>query len=279
MLVTVIVPVKDPHLGFLAEALGSVRDQTVPRWRMLIVIEPCDLRSALGHELEEWTLDPRTSLVVNQGVGLAGAINTAMREAESEFVALLLADDLWHPDAVATLEDYITRYSNADFFHSARRIIDDHGRPISSIHAARTGVALAHFREGGPIKHLLCWRRPLGVAVGGLDERTLIGPDDFDFPWTMAEHGAIFCPIDQCLYIYRDHRSAARLTTHVPRSVQIREMRRVMRKHGLSRREASERIRRARRSHLRQCLYRWKFEQRVWRYLGLEPPIWRETYR
>lgn len=255
-----------------------MRDQTVPRWRLQIVVERSDFAS-LGERLEQWTVDPRIGLVVNGGIGLAGAINTAMRQAETEFVAVLLGDDLWHPEAVAVLEDHITRYCKADFFHSARRIIDDQGRPISSVHPARTSVTLADFRQGGPIKHLLCWRRMLALAVGGLDERTLIGPDDFDFPWTMAEHGAVFCPIDECLYIYRDHRSAPRLTTHVPRSVQIRDMRRVMRKHGMSYREANRRIRRARRSHLRQSMYRSRFEQLLRRCLRREPVMRRETYR
>jgi len=29
------------------------------------------------------------------------------------------------------------------------------------------------------------------------------GPDDYDFPWTMAEAGAVFCAIKDPLYLYR----------------------------------------------------------------------------
>src|SRR5947209_4515716 len=116
-----------------------------------------------------------------------------MKAAETEFVALLLSDDLWSPDAVAMLEDHIARYPHADFFHSARRYIDDVGRPISSVYPARASVTLADFFAASPVKHLLCWRRSLALSIGGMDEQTKCGPDDFDFPWTMAEHGAIFC--------------------------------------------------------------------------------------
>lgn len=277
-LITAIVPVKDPHQGFLGEALDSMRSQSVLRWRLMIVAEPAEL-DELGCRLTPWLADPRARLIANQGAGHAGAINTAMRAAETAFVALLLGDDMWHPDAVGVLEDHITRYPRADFFHSARRIVDDRGLAISSVHPARTDVTLETFRESAPVKHLLCWRRTLGLSAGGLDERIQIGPDDFDFPWTMAEHGAVFCPIGQCLYIYRDHRAVRRLTTHVPLAVQVRELRLVMRKHGLSRREAARRIRQARRSHLRQCLYRSELHEHALRWLGLQPRVWHDSYR
>jgi hypothetical protein len=35
-----------------------------------------------------------------------------------------------------------------------------------------------------------------------------VGPDDFDFPWSMAEHGAVVRAIPDCLYLDRDHRSS-----------------------------------------------------------------------
>jgi glycosyltransferase involved in cell wall biosynthesis len=273
------MPVKNPHPDYFTEALGSLREQTSPRWRLLVIVEPSDLGRSTA-ELSAWTIDPRISVIPNEGVRLAGAINTGMRHATTEFVGLLFADDLWAPDAVAVLEDHIQRYANADFFHSARRIIDDEGRPISSVHPPRTSVTLADFSKYSPVKHLLCWRRSMGLVVGGLDERSLsVGPDDLDFPWTMAEHGAIFCPIGQCLYVYRDHRSGTRLTTHLPLSVHVQELRRMLRKHGMTRRAANRRIRSARRSHLQQCLYRSDLDRRIRNWLGRQPKVWRDSYR
>ena len=86
------------------------------------------------------------------------------------------------------------------------------------------------------MKHLLCWRKELALSFGGMDESlNNVGPDDYDFPWTMAEHGARFQAIPEALYLYRDHRDAERLTTHLPLSVHLKEIRRIMRKHGASR--------------------------------------------
>jgi glycosyltransferase involved in cell wall biosynthesis len=274
---TILMPVKDPHPEFLADALTSVVEQSSPRWRLLIVVEPSDL-DRFDVELARWTTDARVQVIANDGVRLAGAINTGMRQAETEFVALLLGDDLWYPDAVAVLEEHIARHPDVDFFHSGRRIIHD-GR-ISDVYPAKKNVTLDDFLVGAPVKHLLCWRRSKGLAVGGLDERSRsVGPDDFDFPWTMAEQGATFHAVDACLYGYRDHRDGVRLTTHLPRTVHIKELRRVYRKHGLNPRQTRERINRARGAYLRQCLYQSKLDERLRRWLRRPPRVWYDTYR
>ena len=57
----------------------------------------------------------------------------------------------------------------------------------------------------------------LGLASGGVDESlNNFGSDDYDFPWTMLEHGAVSTRFPRPLYIFRDHREGYRLTTHVP---------------------------------------------------------------
>jgi glycosyltransferase involved in cell wall biosynthesis len=274
-----ILPIKDPHPAFFGEAVASIFDQTVPDWELLIVTEAPEaerIRTMLG----DWSADRRVSILVNEGVRLAGAVNTGMRHARSEFVALLLGDDRWSPDAVATMAAEIATHPGVDFFHSARRIIDDDGEPISGVHAPEADVTLSLFRTRSPVKHLLCWRRSLGLAVGGLDERSRsVGPDDFDFPWTMAEHGARFRAVDACLYLYRDHRDGPRLTTHLPRRLHERELDRIFRKHGLTGAERRRRIEEARRTYLRQCLYRSAWDERARRWLRRPPPVWRDSYR
>jgi GT2 family glycosyltransferase len=278
--VTVLIPVRDFHWPFLDEAMASLRDQSEPSWRALVLVE-ADRADTIGGAVAGHLDDDRATLLVNEGHGFAGALNTGMRRAVTPFVAILLGDDLWSPDAVAVLSRHVRQDPDADFFHSARRVIDDAGRPVSSIHAPPHDVALADFAETAPVKHLLCWRRELGLAVGGMDESLPpVGVDDFDFPWTMAEHGARFVAVDECLYIYRDHRMTFRLTTHQTRSAHVRALRRVFVKHGLTRRQARIRIRAARRSYLAQTLYRSEAERRLRELFGLGPSGGhRESYR
>src|SRR5262249_50512380 len=154
------------------------------------------------------------------------------------------------------------------------------GHPLSSVHRSKETFALDDFKRGSPVKHLLCWRRSMGRAVGGLDESlNSVGPDDYDFPWTMAERGARFQAIPECLYLYRDHRDSYRLTTHLPLSVHKREANRIMRKHGVPWRERRQRLSRTERGFLRQCLFRNALDKWLKELRGYDANRgWRETY-
>ena len=273
------MPVDSYHARYLHEALDSLLAQTSEAWRLLVITERRH-ENELKHAIAPYLRDARTDLIVNEGRKLAGAFNTGMRRASSEFVAILLGDDMWSADAVAVLLRAIADHPEADFFHSSRRIIDENGRPLSSIHLSRSDVRLEHFGSPSPVKHLLCWRRSLALSFGGMDESlNSVGPDDFDFPWSMAEHGAVFRSITDCLYLYRDHRSSFRLTTHLPQSVHAREIRRIMRKHRVDPDAVEQAVRNARSSYLRQCIYRSGFDRLLKQRLRRRPSSpWRERY-
>ena len=278
--VTALLPVKQYVPDYLREAVGSLLAQSSPRWRAL-VIHPRGARAELETQLGEAAADGRIDLLEEEGRKLAGALNTGMRAAETEFTAILFADDLWAPNAVEVLEREISAHPEVDFFHSARRIVDDRGEPISDVAPAEPDVRLETFLERAPVKHLLCWRRELALSIGGIDESlNSVGPDDFDFPWSMAEAGARFGAIQDCLYVYRDHRAAYRLTTHLPMRTHLRETRRILRKHGVPRAEIRRRLAEARKGYLRQCLYSSPLDAMVKRALRHDPARgWRESYR
>ena len=86
---------------------------------------------------------------------------TGMTRAETDFVAIALGDDAWAPEAVEVLGREIRSDPAADFFHSSRRVIDEQGRPLSSVYESRRDVSLDDFNGSSPVKHLLCWRRGL----------------------------------------------------------------------------------------------------------------------
>jgi GT2 family glycosyltransferase len=278
--VTALMPVKEVHPEYLRRALASLATQTSPEWRLLVIVDE-EPAPALAAILEPVLgRDERCRLIRNEGRKLAGALNTGMRHAETEFVAILLADDMWAPEAVATLSARIAASPEVDFFHSGRIVVDADDAPISGEYAGRA-FTVDEFVNGSPVKHLLCWRRSAGLAIGGLDERSeSVGPDDYDFPWSMAQAGYRFEAIPDCLYLYRDHRDGFRLTTHLPRSTHTRELRRILRKHGVPRLTAERKILGARAGYLRQCLYRSPLDRWLKERRGFDPQQgWRERYR
>jgi glycosyltransferase involved in cell wall biosynthesis len=278
--VTVLMPVKAYHPPYLEQAIGSVTSQTSPDWRLLVIVEPGDLEH-FRDRLSDLVPDSRVALIPNEGRALAGKLNTGMRHATTEFAASLFADDLWAPEAVEVLTRYIESHPEVDFFNSSRRYIDDDGAPISGVYRSQTIRGPQDFEGGSPAKHLLCWRISAALSFGGIDESLdSVGPDDWDFPWTMAEHGAVFMPLDECLYLYRDHRTSFRLTTHIPLSQHKRAIRRIMTKHGVDPQVIRSRIASAEDTFLRQCLYRSRLDKWLNERLGYKPRrIWREPYR
>jgi glycosyltransferase involved in cell wall biosynthesis len=276
---TVLMAVGAYRERYLNEAVGSIVAQTCPHWRLLVITEERQ-RAELKGVLAGHPADPRIAVIANERPQLAAKLNTGMKRAETEFVAILHGDDMWSPEAVEVLVSSIAACPEIDFFHSSRRFIDDGGRPVSSVYRSRPLGSLADFLVSSPVKHLLCWRREKGLAIGGMDESMDVAVDDFDFPWSMAEHGATFKAVPECLYIYRDHRECFRLTTHVPMSHRTRGMARIMRKHGADRSAIAARLARAERGYLRQCLFRSRFDRWMKSRRGYDPQRgWRETYQ
>jgi glycosyltransferase involved in cell wall biosynthesis len=276
--ITALLPLKHFRPAFLREAMGSMFRQTSPAWRLVVIVEPEDLEAFRGH-LAEWLGDERVSLVPNEGYRHAGAFNKGMRVATTDFIAILLGDDMWAPNAVERLRELIALHPDVDLFHSARRAIDSEGNPLSGAMLPVDPVTLDGFLWKSQVKHLICWRRAMGISVGGMDETlTTAGPDDYDFPWTMVEHGAVVKAIPEVLYLYRDHRDGFRNTTHHPRSVHLRDLRHILTKHGVSRANIRARVRRAKRGYLKQCLYRNRLHRWFCITTGWEPRAWWNTY-
>jgi glycosyltransferase involved in cell wall biosynthesis len=278
--VTVLMPVREYQPAYLERALESILAQTSRRWQLLVIDDGAD--AGLGEILGGALGDDRVEVVTSESRGLAAALNSGTRHARTGFVSFLSADDMWTPDAVEVLTSFIERFPEVDLFHASRRFIDEQGRAISGVQDSRDAFAVADFESGtSPVKHPLCWRRDLALELGGFDESLdPVGVDDYDFPWSLAEAGARFMAVPECLYLLRDHREGFRLTTHVPRSVQVRALRRIMTKHGVDRAQVESHISEAKQGYLRQCLYRSRLDRWLKQLLGHDSRRgWRESYR
>ncbi len=278
-LVTILMPCKDPHPGFLKAAVRSVLDQTSSGWQLIIIGEKNEIL-ALQELMLSFKTHPRISIIINESRLLSGALNTGMRAASGDFICILLVDDMLAPNAIEVLSRYIRSCPDVDFFHSARRIINENGEFISRVYPSRKSFALSDFKHGSPVKHLLCWKREKGLAIGGIDEDLGIhGADDYDFPWSMAEAGCNFKAIPECLYYYRDHREHYRLTTHVPLDQQKEELTKIFRKHGLSPDEIRAELDSRSAGYLRQALFADEEDKIRKERVGFDAQLgWREGY-
>jgi len=231
--IDVILPVKHYVPRHLLEAVDSVMRQTAGTWQLLVMAD-VSVEAKVEALLRDALSDRRCLLFTVSTPNLAATINAGMERVTSNFVTLLLGDDLIADNTIEVLQQAIHDHPDADFFHSSRSVIDGEGNSISSVHPSRTDFVWNDFLYGSPVKHLLCWRLEAARAIGGVDETLWTsGPDDYDFPWRMFESGAVFRGLPECLYIYRNHIDGFRMTTHHPATIQLLAIRMILRKHGL----------------------------------------------
>jgi glycosyltransferase involved in cell wall biosynthesis len=279
-LITVIMPVKHYVPRHLKVAIRSALDQSSGNWRLVLVAHRSvanELESFLQVELS----DSRCNLIVVDGL-LAAAINAGLRHASTEFVTLLFGDDVLENNAIEVVDAAIRRQPEIDFFHTARRFVDGAGKPISSVHASRTSFEWKDFLNGAPVKFLLCWRRTMALAIGGIDEALVTsGPDDYDFPWRMFEHGATFQALPECLYIIRNHCDGFRNTTHHPRTVRLMGVRKILRKHGIGFWRSWMMVYARRKTLATQSIYSSRLTRLIYGLVGYDAAkSWRQqTYR
>lgn len=249
-MLTILMPLRDFRGPFLRQAVESVLEQDSPDWRVLLIDQK-------GTESRpSWLTDSRVDSMRNPGNSVCSALNAGMRRAATSFVCSLHDDDRLAPHAVSQVLRAIANHPEADYFHSSNRWIDEHDRFLSQPRPPVTQVLAENFVQAGQVKHLHTWRVDAALAMGGCDET--LGPhgaDDYDFPWCMAEAGYRFQAIEECLYYYRDHRSAPRLTTHVTLSRQLAEIRKILRKHGVAEDEIQRQLEIRSAGYLRQALY------------------------
>jgi glycosyltransferase involved in cell wall biosynthesis len=250
LVVTVLIPVRNPHVGYLKEALQSLVAQSNENWEAIVIADSDDA-SLDALELG----DPRFRRILNEGERLSGALNSGMRAARASFATILLGDDRLEPSAVEVLADALAAHPTIDFFHSSVRCIDGDGGPVGKVYRSQPARTQKDFLNH-VVKHLMCWRIAKSVEIGGIDANLgLHGADDFDFPWSMWEAGATFRNLPETLYVYRIHTNHFRLTTHIPRSVQVAELEKIFRKHRLPEEVIRRELEIRTRGYLSQALF------------------------
>lgn len=224
--VTIVIPLFDGG-RFIDETLRSVLTQTYRRFEVVVVDDgstddgPGIVRAHLS--------DPRVQLVQNPRLGVAEARNVGAARASvhSTYLVFLDADDLWDPEALATLVDAVDRRPDAAGAFALAEYIDGYGRVLYPGDFPRHMRGREDLRGGRLLprdsasdvqfEHLflsnlvyppscLLVRRAAFEAAGGFDGRYLA--EDWEFVVRLARQGPIV-PVDRVLVGYRRHASNA----------------------------------------------------------------------
>ncbi len=210
--VTVIV-VSYNHAEFVVEALDSIRDQTRPAARVLVIDDastddtPAVVRRWIAAHPGIAEFEPR-----GRNGGLCAALNTGLASVRTPLYTYLSADDRMAPNR---LERQVTAWttdgSRAVAVYSDARRIDRSGRELPPTYRVQHDWPAADQLSGSIHTALLkhCWIPAASVlldtaavrAVGGYDERWFF--EDYGLWLRLAADGQ-FLVVDEPLVDFRE---------------------------------------------------------------------------
>ncbi len=124
---SILMPVYNPDIGHLREAVASVLEQDWPDWELCMA----DDASTLPHVrriLEAYAAsEPRIRVQFRETNGnISAATNTALEMARYEYAVLMDQDDLLTPDALSQVALAIGNHPDGKLFYSDEDKINDH---------------------------------------------------------------------------------------------------------------------------------------------------------
>ncbi len=121
---------KDVEL--LRHTLDSVRAQSSPKWRCLVVDDRGPDTEAARSLVESYQ-DERMSFYQNESnLGLAGNWNQCLEKAETDLVCLLHADDELQTDYLESMLHLVQENPESSLYFTQAKIIDGQGKPTFS---------------------------------------------------------------------------------------------------------------------------------------------------
>ncbi|QOR40735.1 glycosyltransferase family 2 protein [Billgrantia diversa] len=168
-LISVLVPVYNPHLDWLRECLESVLGQHYPHWQLCIADDASpdpEVRRVLAAYAKR---DSRIQVVYRERNGhICAASNSALALAKGEFVALLDHDDCLSPHALFHVIEALHRHPEAGLLYSDEDKLSERGERFDPHFKPQWNPDLLLAQNY--LTHLGVYRTALVREVGGFRE-------------------------------------------------------------------------------------------------------------
>ena len=177
-LISIVLPVYNPDLNLLREAVDSIRNQIYGRWE-LCVADDASTDPKVRPWLEEMAgSDARIKLTFRERNGhISACSNSALELATGEWCALLDQDDAFAEHALALVALEIERHPEAGLIYSDEDKIDENGVRSNPFFKPDWNPEL--FLGQNYINHLGVYRADILREIGGFREG-FEGSQDYD---------------------------------------------------------------------------------------------------
>lgn len=163
---SVVMPVYNPPLDYLKQAIESVQAQVYPHWEICIADDAspnAEVRTLLTELAEK---DSRIRLVFREKNGhISAATNSAMEIATGDYIALMDNDDLLPPHALAYMALAVHEHPNAGLIYSDEdKVTEDNVRQAPYF---KCQFNYELFLSQNMISHFGVYRRSVLEEIGG----------------------------------------------------------------------------------------------------------------
>ncbi|RRV08489.1 glycosyltransferase [Pseudomonas sp. v388] len=163
--ISIIMPVYNPPLDLLREAVDSVRAQIYTQWELCLADDASTNPAVIEYLKSISTQDKRIKVVFRNSNGhISQASNSALAVAKGQFVALMDNDDLLPRHALYWIARTIRENPDAGLVYSDEDKIDTNG--VRSAPYFKSDWNEFLFRSQNMICHLAAYRRDLVNQVG-----------------------------------------------------------------------------------------------------------------
>lgn len=184
-LVSVLMPVFDPPVRILREAIESVQAQVYENWELCIA-DDASTQPGVGALLEEFAhSDSRVRLVRRRKRGgISAASNSAFGLAKGDLIALLDHDDLLRPHSLLLAVAAFVRRPSVGYLYTDADRIDEFGRPLG--HFFKPDWSPTLLLSQNYLCHMAMMRADLVREVGGFRSE-YDGSQDWDLALRVTE--------------------------------------------------------------------------------------------
>jgi glycosyltransferase involved in cell wall biosynthesis len=209
-LVSVVMPVLDPHPTYFRQAVDSILAQTLTDLELVIVEDPS---ASSGAELLRDLSDRRVRHIRNdQRTSLVDQRNQALDASRADFIAMLDADDIAEPTRLAKQLELLRAHPDVGVLGSQLTIIDETGAQIGTRTYPTEHDAIVHAmaRYNAIAQPSVMCRRKVLFDVGCYQYRAFPVNEDYELWSRLAANGVRFANHPEPLIRYRVHQSGTK---------------------------------------------------------------------
>jgi glycosyltransferase involved in cell wall biosynthesis len=203
-LVSVVVPVFNPHPVYFRQAIESILSQSFSDFELIVVEDPS---GSSGPALLSGIADARVHYVLNdERTSLPRQHNRGVALARGRFISRFDADDICEPNRLELEVAFLQTHPDIDVVGSCLTIIDEHGAVVGTRrYPLDHEDILRTIRRFNPIANsTVMFRREVYERFGGWRDSELPA-QDYEWYSRLAAGGVRFANLATPLVRYRLH--------------------------------------------------------------------------